>query len=131
MSSIVDDIIDIKELVDRLEADNRRSENPFGDLYLCECCGSFIDAADTEDYFENHGPGHSERLSRTTCCRSSFTDVDGQAIVDELGRIRDLQIDALGRIRDPDDDIHVVGLNLITRDNIDRIQVILETVFDL
>ena len=69
--------------------------NPFSDLYRCESCMAFIDAQDTEVYSEYHGTYHVERLSRTKCCRASYTDVDEQAVVDELGRIRELEFKAI------------------------------------
>jgi len=96
-------------------------------LILCEMCGSIQDEGNTEDYFENHAHNGSERLSRTTCCKASYTDVEGQAIVDELMRIRDLKYK--GNIFG-----EIVGhsvLDQISRDNLDTIIPVLEKAFDL
>ena len=92
-------------------------------LILCEGCGSIMDEQNTEPYAENHGPGHLETLSRTTCCRSGYTTVDGQAIVDELGRIREIKLRVYPS--------PVMSLDQTTRDNIDAIIPVLEKAFDL
>lgn len=93
-------------------------------LILCELCGSIMDEENTESYKEVHGPGHLETLSRTTCCRASYTDVTGQTIIDELVRVRDWK---------STDGVHVVVMSLdqITRDNLDAIIPVLEQKFDL
>lgn len=101
-------------------------------LILCEGCGSIMDEENTENYTENHGPGHLETLSRTTCCKSSYTDVDGQVIVEELMRIRDLE-DV--RIRDDSENtpcfVRTMVLSQIQRDNLDCVIPVLEKAFDL
>jgi len=90
-------------------------------LILCEMCGSIQDESNTEDFFENHGHNGSERLSRTTCCKASYTDVDDAAMADELMRIRDWK---------STDGVHTVVMSLpqIWRDNID---IIIAKKFDL
>ena len=101
--------------------------NPFGDLFKCEMCGAFIDAQDTESYTEKHGPGHYEHLNRTKCCHAGYTDLDGQAVVDELKRIAGIKVTHQSVQS-------VVGWQLLdqtTCDNLDTIQVILEGVFEL
>ena len=92
-------------------------------LILCEGCGSIMDEENTELYKEVHGPGHLETLSRTTCCRSGYTDVDGQAIIDELGRIQETRYGGHAA------KVHV--LSQIKRNNIDAIIPVLEQAFDL
>lgn len=93
-------------------------------LILCELCGSIMDEGNTEDYFENHGHNGSERLSRTTCCRASYTDVDGQTIIDELVQLREaFHYNKVG--------LDQKLLDQITRDNLDAIIPILEKAFDL
>jgi len=97
-------------------------------LILCELCGSIQDEKNTEDYFENHGHNGSERLSRTTCCKSGYTDVNGQKIVDELMRIRDLKYQGGLLLGD------LVGTSVLdqtTIDNFDAIIPVLEKKFDL
>jgi len=92
-------------------------------LILCEMCGRIQDEENTESYSENHGPGHLETLSRTTCCKASYTDVGGKAMVDEL-----LRIQGLTNLKLPPN--HNV-LDQITRDNLDVIIPRIETSFDL
>lgn len=92
-------------------------------LILCEC-GRILDEELTETYQEQHDAGHYTPMSRTTCCGSGYTDLDGQTIVDFLTELRDWRAT---------DGIHVVvmGLPEIKRENIDAIIPVLEQKFDL
>jgi len=105
--------------------------NEFG-LILCEGCGGIMDEENTESYKEVHGPGHLETLSRTTCCRSGYTDVDGQTIVDFLGEVREAMAPPW-KVRQLDGELSMVpkALSQIQRDNLDAIIPILETVWEL
>lgn len=95
-------------------------------LILCEGCGRLQDESYTERYSENHGPGHLETLSRTTCCRAGYTDVDGQTFVDFLSELRDLYHPATKGYVLP----HPI-LSQVRRENIDAIIPVLEQKFDL
>lgn len=102
--------------------------NEFG-LILCEMCGRIQDEENTESYKEPHGPGHLETLSRTTCCKASYTTVEGQDIIAELVRIRDASIPDPQRVRSQN--VTLILLDQIYRDNIDAIIPHIETAFDL
>lgn len=92
-------------------------------LILCEC-GRIQSEENTEPYQEQHDAGHYTPMSRTTCCGSGYTDVDGQTIVDFIAGLRDWK---------STDGVHVVVMSLgqIRQENIDAIIPVLEQKFDL
>ncbi len=100
-------------------------EDPCAGLIVCESCLAILDEEETESYQERHGPySHMvETLRRTLCCRASYSDLDGQAVVDELKRIQELKIGGpLSRVN---------ALTQTTRNNLEAIQILLETEWEL
>lgn len=95
-------------------------------LILCERCGRIQDEEETETYQENVDCGYFIPMSRTTCCKSSYADVDRQTIVDFLGELRDLQRPATKGYVLP-----CMVLSQIQRDNLDCIIPVLEKALDL
>ncbi len=96
------------------------NNDPFAGWILCEKCGEF---QSEENTMRSREP-HDEWLSITTCCRAGYTDLDGQAVVDELERIRELS-PGLKEVR------YGPMLDQTTRNNLETIQILLEGVFDL
>lgn len=95
--------------------------NPLADLFVCESCLAIIEPDGVRDQQERHGPYMVETISVTKCCNSGYHDLDGHQIINILGRIDDV-------IRG-----HRVmrGEKQIIRNNIERIQIVLEGVFEL
>jgi len=101
-------------------------EDPCAGLIVCESCLAILSEEETESYQERHGPySHQlETLRRTTCCESAYYDLNEQAVVDELKRIQEWK---------STDGVHIVvmSLNQTMRDNLEQIQIILETEWEL
>jgi len=96
--------------------------NPLADLYVCENCLAIIEPDGVRDQLEHHGPHMSETISVTKCCNSGYHDLDGQQIIDQLGWFESLIRDGRG-ITQP--------ARQTVRNNIERIQIVLEQVFEL
>jgi len=103
----------------------------FGDQYVCEKCGAFIRAEETEQYQEKHGRDY-ESLMRTSCCGSSYQDLSPQLVIDELKSIQEsmapIQPEFASNGKPA---MRAKALSQIQRDNLEQIEIILEGVFEL
>lgn len=91
------------------------------DLFICESCNLIIDCTETHTYTEHHGPTMNERLRATDCCLAGYKELDEQGIVDCLGEI----INKLQPEYTPYSERKTV------RENLNKIQIVLEGIFQL